>query len=39
MHVLEIVDDACFENLVEPVNVFSEPSDHSPTHNEGKNAY
>ena len=35
-HILEIVDDTGFENLVEPVNVSSEPSDHSPPHNEGK---
>ena len=34
--ILEIVDDTGFENLVEPVNVSSEPSDHSPHHNEGK---
>ena len=33
-YILEIVDDTGFENLVEPVNVSSEPSDHSPPHNE-----
>ena len=38
-YILKIVDDTGFENLVEPVNVSSEPSDHSPPHNEGKNAY
>ena len=38
-YILKIVDDTGFENLVEPVNVSSEPSDHSPSHNEGKNAY
>ena len=32
--ILEIVDDTGFENLVEPVNVSSEPSDHYPPHNE-----
>ena len=38
-YILKIVNDTGFENLVEPVNVSSEPSDHSPPHNEGKNAY
>ena len=33
-YILEIVDDTGFENLVEPVNVSSEPSDHYPPHNE-----
>ena len=34
--VLDIVSNIGFENLVESTNVSSEPSDHSPPHNEGK---
>ena len=40
MHVLyimlDIVDNIGFENLVDPVNVCSKPSDHSTSHNKGK---